>query len=108
MTQQEILTLAKAGFTAQQIAALNQIQPASPEPAPEPAAPEPTPEPAKEPESAAVNNQTVDQILGAINGLQQQIHQSNLQHAQQPAQVQTTDSILASIINPPELDPDRK
>ena len=95
MTQQEILTLAKAGFTAQQIAALNQIQPASPEPA-------------KEPESAAVNNQTVDQILGAINGLQQQIQASNLQHAQQPAQVQTTDSILASIINPPELDPDRK
>ena len=99
MTQQEILTLAKAGFTAQQIAALNQIQPA---------APEPTPEPAKEPESAAVNHPTVDQILGAINGLQQQIQQSNLQHAQQPAQVQTTDSILASIINPPELDPDRK
>ena len=100
MTQQEILTLAKAGFTAQQIAALNQIQPAAPEPAPEPAK--------KNQKSAAVNNQTVDQILGAINGLQQQIQASNLQHAQQPAQVQTTDSILASIINPPELDPDRK
>ena len=99
MTQQEILTLAKAGFTAQQIAALNQIQPAAPEPAPEPA---------NVPEANPVNNQSVDQILGAINGLQQQIQQSNLQHAQQPAQVQTADSILAAIINPPELDPERK
>lgn len=99
MTQNDILTLAKAGFTAQQIAALNQIQPAA---APEPAAPEP----AKE--SAAVSNQSVDQILGAINGLQQQIQQSNLTHAQQPAQTQTADSILAAIINPPELDPERK
>ena len=102
MTQNDILTLAKAGFTAQQIAALNQIQPAAAPASPEPAAPEP----AKE--NAAVNSQSVDQILGAINGLQQQIQQSNLQHAQQPAQTQTADSILAAIINPPELDPERK
>ena len=100
MTQNDILALAKAGFTAQQIAALNQIQPAAAPAAP--AAPEPAaPEPAKE-------NASVDQILGAINGLQQQIQQSNLQHAQQPAQTPTADSILAAIINPPELDPERK
>ena len=97
MTQNDILTLAKAGFTAQQIAALNQIQPAAAPAAPEPAAPEP-----------AKENAAVDQILGAINGLQQQIQQSNLQHAQQPAQPQTADTILAAIINPPELDPERK
>ena len=97
MTQQDILTLAKAGFTAQQIAALNAVQPAAPE---QPA------EPAQEAEAAPVQN--IDQIMGAINGLSQQIQASNLQHAQQPAAVQTTDSILAAIINPPELDPDRK
>lgn len=97
MTQQDILTLAKAGFTAQQIAALNAVQPAAPD---QPA------EPAQEAEAAPVQN--IDQIMGAINGLSQQIQASNLQHAQQPAAVQTTDSILAAIINPPELDPDRK
>lgn len=97
MTQQDILTLAKAGFTAQQIAALNAVQPAAPEPPAETA-------------EAATNNapvQSIDQIMGAINGLSQQIQASNLQHAQQPASQQTTDSILAAIINPPELDPDR-
>lgn len=99
MTQQEILTLAKAGFTAQQIAALNAVQQTAPEPAAEPAED-------KAKTQAPVQN--IDQIMGAINGLSQQIQASNLQHAQQPAAVQTTDSILAAIINPPELDPDRK
>lgn len=91
MTQQDILTLAKAGFTAQQIAALNAVQPEAPE--------------APAQETAPVN---IDEIMGAINGLSQQIQANNLQHAQQPATQQTPDSILASIINPPELDPDRK
>ena len=46
---EDILTLAKAGFTAQQIAALNTVQ-QDPAPQPEPApAPQPEPQPATAP-----------------------------------------------------------
>lgn len=87
MTNNDILILAKAGFTAEQIAALNAIKE---EPAPAPAAPEP-PAP------------NTDEILAAISGLGKQLQTSNLQAAQQPAQPATVDNILANIINPPEI-----
>ena len=81
MTREDILTLAKAGFTANQIAALNNV---GTQPAPAPAAPAPAaPAPAEDP---------LTQILGAL-----QVNAINA--TQQPA-VQTTDDILAEIINP--------
>ena len=76
MTREDILTLAKAGFTANQIAALNNV---GTQPAPAPAAPAPAEDP-------------LTQILGAL-----QVNAINA--TQQPA-VQTTDDILAEIINP--------
>lgn len=88
-TQDDILVLARAGFTASQIGALNKVGTA---PAPAPA-PNPTTPP------ATVNNNTNDmlnQILGAI--------QTNAINATQQPQAQTTDDILAEIINPPMKD----
>lgn len=82
MTREDILTLAKAGFTANQIAALNNV---GTQPAPAPAAPAPA-------APAAPAEDPLTQILGAL-----QVNAINA--TQQPA-VQTTDDILAEIINP--------
>ena len=112
---EEILTLAKAGFTAQQIAALNMVgttpAPVAPAPAapvaPAPAAPTapvapvapaapaaPTPTPA--PQGA-----TADDILKAISGLSAQVTTGLIQSTPQPTPA-TAESILAEIINPPQ------
>lgn len=83
-TQEDILVLARAGFTASQIGALNKVG----------TAPAPATNPTTLP--ATVNNNTNDmlnQILGAI--------QTNAINATQQPQPQTTDDILAEIINPP-------
>ena len=107
---EDILTLAKAGFTAQQIAALSQVQqPVAPEVAPPaPAAPEVTPPAPAAPEvvtppaQPTVAPHTVDDVLSAITGLSQQMQQNNLLNMTQvqPAQ-KTATEVLAQIINPP-------
>ena len=89
---EEILTLAKAGFTAQQIAALNMVG-TTPAPA-VPAAPVAAPTPA--PQGA-----TADDILKAISGLSQQVTTGLIQTTPQPTPA-TAESILAEIINPPQ------
>ena len=104
---EEILTLAKAGFTAQQIAALNMVgtTPAPVAPAPAaptapvapvapaaPAAPTPTPAP---------QGATADDILKAISGLSAQVTTGLIQSTPQPTPA-TAESILAEIINPPQ------
>ena len=97
---EEILTLAKAGFTAQQIAALNMVGTApAPEPAPAPVAtpaPEPAPAPVATPQGA-----TADDILKAISGLSAQVTTGLIQTTPQPTPA-TAESILAEIINPPQ------
>ena len=94
MNNEDILTLAKAGFTAQQIAALSMVGTAkAPEPVPDPApAPEPAPTPAPAPEPAPVPA-TADDVLKAMQ-------QMMLLQTQQPKQP-TAEDILAEIINPP-------
>ncbi len=104
----EILILAKAGFNAQQIAALNMVGSApapapapAPVPAPEPTpapAPEPTPAPAPAPEPAPAA--TMDEILKSVQGLTQTFQNGFIMGAQQPKPV-TAEDILANIINPP-------
>ena len=94
---EDILTLAKAGFTAQQIAALSVVQPApapvqTPAPAPEAPAPE---APAPAPASQA----SIESVLASINGLSQQMQQGFIQQTQQTAPA-TAEDILAEIINP--------
>ena len=106
----DILTLARAGFNAQQIAALNTIgsapapapapaAPAAPAPAapaaPAPAAPAPAPAPAQ--------GATIDDVLNSITGLTQTFQNGFMLNAQQPKPA-TAEDILASIINPPTKD----
>lgn len=98
MTNEDILTLAKAGFTAQQIAALSAVQPKA-DPAPAPA---PEPAPAQAPAVPAPEPQTIEQVLAAVNGLNKNVQQALLAGSSQPASpVETTEQILANIINPP-------
>ena len=103
---EDILVLAKAGFTAEQIAALNSAvkAPEAPAPAPAPEAPAPAPEaPAPEaPAPATAAPHSVDDVLAAISGLSASIQNANLLQAQMPTEQKTAESILASIINPPQ------
>ena len=85
---EEILTLAKAGFTAQQIAGLSMIN-NNPTPTPAPA-PTPTPAPAPTP---------VDPVLAELQKLTGLVQGSNIMNVNQP-KVQTPEEILAEIINP--------
>ena len=104
---EDILVLAKAGFNAQQIAALNMVG-AAPAPAPAPT-PEPTPAPAPEPTPApapaAPQGATVDDVLKSVKDLTQTMQNGFIMGSQQPKPV-TAEDILANIINPPS--PDKK
>ena len=84
MTQNDILTLAKAGFTAQQIAAMNAVSSA------------PQSQPLNQPFTPQPN------IGGKLDELMSVIQMGNIAQSQQP-QPQSTDDILAEIINPPTL-----
>lgn len=103
---EDILTLAKAGFNAQQIAALNMVGTAkAPEPTPAPApTPEPTPAPAPEPTPApapaAPQGATVDDVLKSVKDLTATMQNGFILGSQQPKPV-TAEDILANIINPP-------
>ena len=98
---EDILTLAKAGFTAQQIAALSVVQPAQVQTpvAPAPAAPAPAP---TAPAAPAAPQASIESVLASINGLSQQMQQGFIQQTQQPAPA-TAEDILAEIINPPTV-----
>lgn len=105
MTTQDILTLARAGFNAQQIAALSTLagQPSpAPATAPSPAtAPTPTPATAPTPTPAtAPASDNVTAMLQKLGVLTDAIQANGLLNANQPKQ-QTTDDILAAIIAPP-------
>ena len=90
----EILTLAKAGFTAQQIAGLSMIN-NSPVPHPAPApVPQPAPAPVPQPAPAPV-----DPVLAELQKLTGLVQGSNIMNVNQP-KVQTPEEILAEIINP--------
>ena len=84
MTIPEIVALATAGFTAQQIAALAAAPAAAPA-----AVPAPAPD-------------AVQQLLTQMGALTQAVQASNIGAAAQP-QPQTADDILAAIIAPPNL-----
>ena len=86
---EDILTLAKAGFSAAQIAALNQVG-AAPVPAPAPA-PNPAPAPAS----------TIDDVLKSVKDLTATFQNGFIVGSQQPKPV-TAEDILANIINPPQ------
>ena len=105
---EDILVLAKAGFTAQQIAALNMVGTAPVAPAPaaptQPVAPAPAAptQPAAPVAPATAAPHSVDDVLAAISGLSASIQNANLLQAQMPTEQKTAETILASIINPPK------
>ena len=80
----EILTLAKAGFTAQQIAGLSMV---ANQPVATPAQPVATPA------------QPIDPVLAELQKLTGLVQGSNIMNVNQP-RVQTPEEILAEIINP--------
>ena len=108
MNYEDIILLVKAGYTRDQIAAM---QAPAPTPAPAPApTPEPAPAPAQEPtpapaEPAPPKPQGIEDLSQMLSAefakLNDAIVKANLQQAQQPPQ-ESVDDILASIINPPQ------
>ena len=116
---EEILTLAKAGFTAQQIAGLsmvaNQPTPTPTQPVATPTQPVATPaqpvatptqpvatpaQPVATPaQPVATPAQPVDPVLAELQKLTGLVQGSNIMNVNQP-KVQTPEEILAEIINP--------
>lgn len=107
MKYSEIITLAQAGFTAQQIAQMAQVEAASQSaPAPAPA-PQPTPAPTITQPVPATVQQTPDQlsvILTEMQTLKQTMQAQNRQNAELiPPTPQSAQDILSSIIAPPKI-----
>ena len=104
---ENVLVLAKAGFTAQQIAGLSMLAGQSaPAPAPAPAPtvnnpvpPQPVPVPVPPAPAPAPVPQPVDPVLAELQKLTGLVQGSNIMNVNQP-KVQTAEEILAEIINP--------
>lgn len=97
---EDILTLARAGFNAEQIAALNavgaqKVQEPQQQPTPQPQQ-QPTQEPQPQPQGASI-----DDVLKSVEGLTKTFQNGFMLGAQQPKPV-TAEDILANIINPPQ------
>ena len=99
-TLSDVVALANAGFTAEQIAKM--ITAPAPQPAPAPApqpAPAPAPQPAPAPAPQPAQGDWFQEVLKQLGVIQQGIAQNNINQSQQPP-AQTTDDILAEIIAP--------
>ena len=100
MTMQDILTLAKAGYTAAQISALAAAEQApKQEPQQEPQQ-EPKQEPQQEPKQEPKQEQP--DIIAELREIKSAILAGAYMGAQQPA-TQDAESALAAIINPPDV-----
>ena len=100
MNYEDIILLVKAGYTRDQIAAMQ--APAEPPAPPAPAEPPAPPAPADPEPPKPQGLEDLSQMLAAeFAKLNDAIVKANLQQAQQPPQ-ESVDDILASIINPPQ------
>lgn len=102
MTQNDILTLAKAGFNAQQIAALNKVgsqqgQPVNNDPYMLTSPARATASPVN---YGVPNNNTLDTLTAQVEALTQSVQSNAILGTAQPLP-QSADDILAEIINPP-------
>ena len=106
MNYSDIIALARAGFTAQQIAQMAQAEQVPQEPAPVPVQQEPTPAPVQQEPTPAPVQQTPDQlsaILAEMQTLKQTMQAQNRQNAELiPPTPQSAQDILSSIIAPPK------
>lgn len=97
MNAKDIIALANAGFTADQIAKIAQADEPAPAPAAEPA-PAPAPAPAQQAPFEYAN------LLDKMDNLVAQIQQSAILNSAQPKE-ESADDILAAIIDPPQFHP---
>lgn len=102
MTFEQLMKLLDAGFTKQEIMALNGTPAPAPQPEPKPdpktaPAPQPDPEPQPDPAPAPQNDQAA--ILAKLEELNQTIIRSNINNSRQP-ETESVDDILATIIRP--------
>lgn len=105
MNYSDIIALARAGFTAQQIAQMSQAEqtpaPVQQDPAPAPATQETTPAPATQETTPAPDQLTA--ILAEMQTLKQTVQAQNRQNAELiPPAPQSAQDILTSIIAPPK------
>lgn len=95
MNVSDILTLAKAGFTAEQIGKLMQIGAPAPVPAPAPA-PVPAPAPAQD-----NTQEQFDKVFQQIANLTGIVQKGNLQNTQvDNSKTLTAEDVLSEIIRP--------
>ena len=100
MTFEQLMKLLDAGFTKQEIMALNGAPEPAPQPEPEPEpAPDPQPEPEPQPEPAPAPQNDQAAILAKLEELNQTIIRSNINNSRQP-ETKSVDDILATIIRP--------
>ena len=105
MTRDDIIALARAGFSADQIAALASAPAPAPVPAPAPApAPAPTPAPVPAAPAPAPAPDQITQLLQQVGVLTATIQASNIGNSSQPKQ-ESADDILAQIIRPTRTEP---
>lgn len=108
MKTEDIIALAKAGFSKDQIEAINKAMRAEPEPTPAPQPqqePEPTPalQPQQEPEPKPVPQPQDDPILQELLGIKTLLQKQNIKndgYGNNPEK--SVDDILASMIAPPK------
>ena len=109
MTMQDILTLAKAGYTAEQISALaaaEQTQPQEPEQQPEqeqkPKQKPKQKQPKQKPEQEQPQEQEQPDILAELREIKTAVLKGAYMGAQQP-EAQDAKAAFAAIINPPDV-----
>ena len=105
MNYSDIIALARAGFTAQQIAQMAQAEPApapvTQEPAPAPVPQKPAPAPVPQEPTPAPDQFSA--ILAEMQTLKQTMQAQNRQNAELiPPAPQSAQDILSSIIAPPK------
>lgn len=101
MNYSDIIALARAGFTAQQIAQMSQAEPAPVQQEPAPVQQEPAPAPVPQEPTPAPDQLTA--ILAEMQTLKQTMQAQNRQNAELiPPTPQSAQDILSSIIAPPK------
>ena len=105
MTMQDILTLAKAGYTAEQISALAAAEQTQPQEQEQPQEQKPKQkQPKQKPEQEQPQEQEQEQpdILAELREIKSAILKVAYMGAQQP-EAQDAEAALAAIINPPDV-----
>ena len=102
MTMQDILTLAKAGYTAGQISALAAAEQTQPQEQEQKQPKQKQPKQKQKPEQKPEQEQEQPDILAELREIKSAILKGAYMGAQQPA-AQDAEAALAAIINPPDV-----